>query len=223
MSETARVTKRERTTLHEKPAQGEAARKAIESILDEGVFCFVALVGEDGQPYAFPTLYGRDGDAIYLHGGKQSHVEKTAIEGKPICATVALLDGYAFARANIEHHAHYRSVMIFGTPTQVTEVKARRHAMHVIVNHVAAGLWEGTRAPNEEELGEPAIMRLDLDTASAKVSEKLPMDTKPDLASDHWAGMISFHTSTTAKPAPDLKPGIATPDYVPQGPYPRRI
>ena len=129
MSENARVTKRERTTLHEKPAQGEAARKAIESILDEGVFCFVALVGEDGQPYAFPTLYGRDDDAIYLHGGKQSHVEKTAIEGKAICATVALLDGYAFARANIEHHAHYRSVMIFGTPTQVTEVEARRHAM----------------------------------------------------------------------------------------------
>jgi len=223
MSIEGRVTKRERTTLYEKPATGEAARKAIEAILDEGVFCFVALVGEDGQPYSIPVLYGRDGNAIYLHGGKQSHVEKTAIESKPICATVALLDGYAFARANIEHHCHYRSVMIFGTPTQVTDVEARRHAMKVIVNHVSPGLFEGTRAPNEEELGEPAIMRLDLDTASAKVSEKLPMDTKADLASDHWAGLISFHTSATVTPAPDLKPGIETPDYVPEGPYPRRI
>jgi uncharacterized protein len=223
MPNDARVPKRERTTLYEQPASGEAARKAIESILDEGVFCFVALVGDDGLPYAVPTLYGRDGDAVYLHGGKESHVTKTAVDGTPICVTVALLDGYAFARANIEHHAHYRSVMIFGTPTLVTEVEARRHAMRVIVNHVSSGLFEGTRAPNEEELGEPAIMRLSLDTASAKVSEKLPNDTEPDLASDHWAGTVSFHTSASAKPAPDLKPGIATPDYVPQGPYPRRI
>ncbi len=223
MSDEKRVPKGERTTLHEKPGRSEASRRAIETILDEGVFCFVALVGPDGQPYGFPVLYGRDGNAIYLHGGKESHVEKTAIDGKPICATVALLDGFAFARANIEHHAHYRSVMIFGTPTQVIEVEERRHAMEVLVNHVSPGLWEGTRAPNEEELGEPAIMRLDLNNASAKISEKLPMDTKADLATDHWAGMLAFHTSATAKPAPDLKSGIATPEYVPKGPYPRRI
>ena len=211
------------TTFHQRPDRRIATREEMEAVLDEGMFCFVALTDENQQPYAFPTLYARDGNCIYLHGARQSHIEKAGMAGKPICATVALLDGYAFGRAAWAHDAHYRSVMIFGVPKPVTEVAARRRAMEVFENHVSPGLWEGTRQPTEEELAAPAIMKLDLDTMSGKTSEKFPIDPKADVKSDHWAGKVFFHTTATAEASPDVNPDVPIPAYVPEGPYKRRI
>src|ERR1017187_10136470 len=56
-----------RTELRRIPDRGSRDRETINQILDAG---FLAHVGfcMDGQPFVIPTLYGREGDKLYLHG-----------------------------------------------------------------------------------------------------------------------------------------------------------
>jgi uncharacterized protein len=63
-----------RAELRRIPDRGSHDRETINQILDAG---FLASVGfcVDDQPYVIPTLYGRDGEKLYLSG--QSHAAAT--------------------------------------------------------------------------------------------------------------------------------------------------
>ena len=60
-----------RTELGRIPDRGSHDWETINQILDAG---FLASVGfcVDGQPFVIPTLYGRDGERLYLHGSAAS-------------------------------------------------------------------------------------------------------------------------------------------------------
>jgi hypothetical protein len=58
----------QRTRLYRKPDRGRYDRQTVNAILDEGLVCHLAFVRE-GHPYALPTIYGRDGDRLLVHGG----------------------------------------------------------------------------------------------------------------------------------------------------------
>ena len=60
-----------RTTLRRKPDRGSHDWETIAAILDEGLICHIAFE-TDGQPYAIPTNYGRDGRTLYIHGSPAS-------------------------------------------------------------------------------------------------------------------------------------------------------
>ena len=62
-----------RTQVRRLPERGAYDRESIYRILDAG---FLAHVGfsVDGQPFVIPTLYGRAGDKLYLHGSAASRM-----------------------------------------------------------------------------------------------------------------------------------------------------
>ena len=46
-------------------------RETVHAILDEGYVCHLGFV-RDGAPVVLPTLYGRVGERLYLHGSTGS-------------------------------------------------------------------------------------------------------------------------------------------------------
>ena len=92
------------------------------AILDEGFICHVACV-VDGTVWMIPTAYGRDGDRLLLHGAAANHVLKAAAGGAELTITVTLLDGMVLARSTFHHSINYRSVVIFGPATEITEAE----------------------------------------------------------------------------------------------------
>jgi hypothetical protein len=78
-----------RTELRRIPERGSHDRKTIDSILDAG---FLAHVGFclDGQPFVIPTLYGRDGERLYLHGSAASRMLRELETRIAACVTVTL-------------------------------------------------------------------------------------------------------------------------------------
>jgi hypothetical protein len=52
-----------RTRLQRHPERGAYERKAIDTILDEALFCHVGFV-VDGQPFVIPTIHARVGDVL---------------------------------------------------------------------------------------------------------------------------------------------------------------
>ncbi len=202
-----------RTTLRRKPDRGAHDFETVARILDEGLFCHLGFV-EDGQPYAVPTAYGRDGRALYVHGSSASRTLRTLGEGVPVCVTVTLFDGLVLARTAFHHSINYRSVMVLGVARAV-ESDEKLRGLRTITEHIVPGRWEDVRAPTAQELKATTVLKLDIAEASAKVREGGPIDDEEDRAFPAWAGVLPFALVAQA-PIPDLElpPGVELPSYV---------
>ena len=104
----------DRSRLRRLPKRGSHDLATIHAILDAGFIAHVGFV-VDGQPFVIPTLYGREGDTLYLHGSAASRMLRHLAGGVPACATVTLVDGLVLARSAFHHSVNYRSVVVFGT------------------------------------------------------------------------------------------------------------
>jgi nitroimidazol reductase NimA-like FMN-containing flavoprotein (pyridoxamine 5'-phosphate oxidase superfamily) len=63
----------ERSKVRRLPARGFYEVETIHGILDAGFLAHVGFVVE-GQPFVIPTLYGREGQKLYLHGSAASRM-----------------------------------------------------------------------------------------------------------------------------------------------------
>lgn len=203
-----------RTELRRLPNRGSHESETIHAILDAG---FLAHVGfqMDGQPFVIPTLYGRDGDKLYLHGSAASRMLRSLEAGIQACVTVTHVDGLVLARSAFHHSMNYRSVVAFGTARKIAETDRKMHALRVISEHLLAGRWQEVRGPNEKELKATAVLEFAIDEASAKIRQGPPADDEEDYSLAVWAGIVPLALETKA-PIPDsrLALNIAAPDYV---------
>jgi uncharacterized protein len=203
-----------RTTLRQRPARASYERAVIDAILDEAVFCHVGFVA-DGQPYVIPTVHARVGERLYLHGSAASRMLRTLADGVPVCVTATLLDGLVLARTAFHQSLNYRSVVILGTATEVTDTAERLAALEAVVEHVVPGRWREVRAPNDAELRATKVLALPIAEASAKVRTGPPLDEGEDLSWPCWAGVLPLHLVPMA-PVPDahLAPDLALPPAI---------
>jgi len=203
-----------RTQVHRVPQRGHYDPAIIHSILDEALICHVGFTIED-QPFVIPTTYGRVGDRLYLHGSPASRMLRSLQTGLEVCVTVTLLDGLVLARSTFHHSMNYRSVVIFGQATVVTDASEKMEALQAFTEHVVPGRWQDARPPNPKELKSTLVLALPLNEASAKIRTGPPIDDEVDYALPVWAGEIPL--SLSAQPPindPKLMPGIQTPAYV---------
>ena len=140
-----------RTRVKRLPKRASYDRDAIYSILDTALVCHVGFA-IDGQPYVIPTLHVRIGDRLYIHGSAASRMLGAAAEGTPIAVTVTHIDGLVLARSAFHHSVNYRSVVILGAATLVTDPAEKFAVMKGLIDHVAPGRWDDIRHPNEKEL-----------------------------------------------------------------------
>ncbi|MGW1076973.1 pyridoxamine 5'-phosphate oxidase family protein [Streptomyces sp. NPDC002537] len=208
----------ERTTPTRYRDRASYDRELVHSILDAGYVCHLGFV-RDGAPVVLPTLYGRVGERLYVHGSTGSRPLRAAGgqegPGLPVCLTVTHLDGLVLARSAFHHSLNYRSVVVHGTARQVTDEGELRTALDALVDQAVPGRSADSRPPTAKELAATAVLRVDLTEVSAKVRAAGPGDDAEDLALPHWSGVVPVTTAYgTPVPADDLAPGIAVPDYV---------
>ena len=59
------------------------------------------------------------------------------------------------------------------------------------------GRWDELRAPHEREIKMTGVIRLDIDHASAKVSDGMPDDEDEDYEIPVWAGVLRLESAFT--------------------------
>lgn len=189
-------------------------RETIDEILDAAIVCHLGFE-RDGQPYVIPTLHARLGDRLYVHGSSASRTVRAVSEGIPACATVTLLDGIVLARSVFEHSINYRSVVVLGTATVVTEPDEKYAVLEAFTEKLLPGRFADARPPTRKELKATGVLSLPLDETSAKVRTGAPDDgDTPDAELDVWAGHIPLvMRALPPVAAPDLRPGIPVPTY----------
>ncbi|TYR53880.1 pyridoxamine 5'-phosphate oxidase family protein [Streptomyces parvus] len=192
-------------------------RELVHSILDEAYLCHLGFV-RDGAPVVLPTLFGRMGERLYVHGSTGSRplrAAKGTDPGLPVCLTVTHVDALVLARSAFHHSMNYRSVVVHGTAVTVTDPEELRLALDAIVDQVVPGRSQDSRPANGKELAATAVIRLDLNEVSAKVRTGGPNDEPEDGTLPHWTGIVPL-TRGYAPPvaADDLDPAIGVPDYL---------
>ncbi|MEU8940408.1 pyridoxamine 5'-phosphate oxidase family protein [Streptomyces goshikiensis] len=191
-------------------------RETVHSILDQAYLCHLGFI-RDGAPVVLPTLFGRVGERLYLHGSTGSRPLLAAKDdpGLPVCVTVTHVDGLVLARSAFHHSLNYRSVVVHGTAHQVTDEAERRLALNALVDQVVPGRSADSRPADAKELAATAVIRLDLTEVSAKIRTGGPNDDPEDLDLPFWSGVVPVAPAYgTPVPAADLAPGIAAPDYL---------
>jgi len=215
--QTAAYAPTERTVPTRGRKRASYDRALVHSILDEAYVCHLGFV-RDGAPVVLPTLYGRVGERLYVHGSTGSRPLRMAGQtdpGLPVCLTVTHVDGLVLARSAFHHSINYRSVVVHGVAHQVTDPEELRTALDALVDHVVPGRAADSRPANAKELAATAVLRLDLEEVSAKVRTGGPNDEPEDMALPHWAGVVPLRKGyDTLIPSDDLDGSVQVPAYL---------
>lgn len=204
----------ERNQVRRMAKRGNYEKEMIYPILDEGFLCHVSFcLGE--QPFIIPTLYARVDDSIYIHGSHISRMLKTLSEGVRVSLAVTLVDGLVLARSAFHHSINYRSVVIFGTGKLVESEAEKQFGLKAISDNLLPKRWEDCREPNSKELNVTSVLKIEIEEASAKIREGMPIDDDSDMNLPVWAGILPLK-QTFGMPISDekLSTGIVIPEYL---------
>lgn len=199
------------STVRRTAERGRYDAAAVHAVLDAG---FVAHVGiADGDdPTVIPMVYARDGDRLLLHGSVASRLMRHGAVGFPVCVAVTHVDGLVLARSAFHHSVNYRSVVIRGVATRVTDGDALAAGFDRLVDHVAPGRAALVRPADRTEARQTLLLEVPLDDASVKVRTGPPIDDEADLDHPVWAGVVPL-TVVAGEPVPavDLPSADLTP------------
>jgi nitroimidazol reductase NimA-like FMN-containing flavoprotein (pyridoxamine 5'-phosphate oxidase superfamily) len=200
----------ERTRIRRLPEKAVQERATMDAILDAGRVAHLAITA-DGQPYALPVGYARDGDRVLVHGSTGSQLFRALASGAAACLTVTLVDGLVLARSAFESSMHYRSAMVLGRASVVDDQLA---ALRVLTEHLLPGRWAQLRPPHKRELAATLVLAIPLDEWSVKVSDGPPDDAEEDLGEPVWAGVVPVVESYGPPvAAPGVDPRFAPPPW----------
>ena len=188
-------------------------RATVHAILDAGLVAHVAFV-QEGAPVVVPMIYGRVDETLYLHGARKARVIRLLERTERTCLNVTLLDGLVLARSAFNSSMHYRSATVFGTPQLVEDPDAKLEALRVISEQSMPGRWNELRAPHEREISMTGVIRLDIDSASAKVSGGMPDDEDDDYDIPVWAGILPLQSAFSTLQSDDRNLDGVTPSDI---------
>ena len=195
------------------PEKASGDRAALDALLDSARVGHFALVADDGTPVVIPTMVVRDGDRVLAHGSTGSRWMRRLASGVPTALGVTAYDGIVVARSAFESSIRYRSAVVFGSCTPVTEDKER--FLDLVTEALIPGRVREVRRPTRAELAATLVLALPLDDWSLKVSAGWPEDTEEDVAGPAWAGVVPVREVYDAPlAAPDLRDGIVVPESV---------
>jgi nitroimidazol reductase NimA-like FMN-containing flavoprotein (pyridoxamine 5'-phosphate oxidase superfamily) len=203
-----------RTTVRRHPERGVYDRETVHGIVDEALYCHVAVVVE-GRPRVIPTIHCRIDDTLYVHGSTASRTLRALRDGSEVCLAITLLDELVLARSAFHHSMNYRSVMVYGVAREVTDPDEKWRAQRVLVEHVVRGRADDVRLPDEPELKQTSIFAIRMDEVSAKVRTGPPVDRDDDYDLPVWAGVLPLPI-VPQHPVddPKLTAGLEPPDNV---------
>ena len=189
------------------PERASYDAESVHAVLDADQIAHVGFA-VDGQSVIVPMLYGRDGHSVYLHGSVASRLMRTLPSVPRACLSVTVVDALVLARSAFHHSMNYRSVVAFGPVVAVSDDDEKLHGLRVVSDHLVPGRWDEVRPPARIELRQTAVLRLDIEEASAKARSHGVVDDEDDLSLPVWAGLVPV-TRTFGAPIDDplLAPG----------------
>ena len=204
-----------RNTIHRLRQRAAYDYGTVHSVFNAASILHVAFFPTDPVEDPFPTILPMIGTMcsfthpigdpastafdLYLHGHAASRLMKLPKDfpdGLPVCVSAAILDGIVLALAPFHNSCNYRSAVAHGYAVPVTDEKERLFAMTRITDGLVPSRWDNSRSPpTQGEDRSTGILKVTVETASAKTRTGGPSDDKkdlrnPEVASSVWTGVV---------------------------------
>lgn len=183
--------------------------------------------------FGSPTIPLSDGPLdLYLHGYVSSRLVRIAQpsaadsatstatpHGLPVAVAATHVDGYVLALTPMHHSMNYRSAVLHGYASAVTDPAERLYAMELITESAVPGRWANTRVPpTSAELTSTGILKVRIESASAKVRAGMPAedrkDEKDEAVRDRvWSGVVPIWEAK-GQPVAAAKNRVELPRYL---------
>ncbi len=83
------------------------------------------------------------------------------LPGLPVCISTAKVDGLILTLSAFTHSCNYRSAVLFGHASLVTDETEKLWALYLITNKLIPGRWDQVCSPpNPDELVQTQILRV---------------------------------------------------------------
>jgi nitroimidazol reductase NimA-like FMN-containing flavoprotein (pyridoxamine 5'-phosphate oxidase superfamily) len=205
-----------RSRVRRLPTKARYDEATIFDILDQARLCHVAALVK-GRAVALPTLLAREGRVLYVHGSPANEVLRAVVAAGEACITVTLYDGLRLARSGFESSVAYRSVVVFGRASVLGDEAERRRVLDLFVDVALPGRGAEVRAMTDAEVRLTQVVRVEIDEASAKVSDGPTDDDEEDQALPIWSGTVPARVAfSTPVPSDDgaMADGVELPASV---------
>ena len=181
------------------------------------------MIGQMGS-FDYPSSGLDDPLNCYLHGYVSSRIVNLARtsekDGLPICVAASKVDGLVLSLTPNSHSYNYRSAILHGYASLVTDEAEKLYAMELITNSVVPGRWNHTRVPPDRaEMSSTVILKVKVVDGSGKIRHGAVSDEKKDTGNDEvtdrvWTGVIPVW-ETFGQPIPDPANKVAeVPGYL---------
>ncbi|KAK7744848.1 hypothetical protein SLS53_003081 [Cytospora paraplurivora] len=221
--------------------------ETIHSIISTTPVAHVSFIPDPSnpKPVVLPmiarvgTFPGDAEPAVYIHGyvsarlfrpqtGRSEPATRDSDEGLPVCIAATKIDNLVLALTPFNHSYDYRSAVVHGTATLLDpgtrDDPMNRdeiiYAMRLITDGIVPGRWENSRVPPDEgEIASTRILKVRIDSASAKIRAKGVSDDAKDLNDEKttgrvWTGVIPY-VEVLGEPRPAESNKIAhVPEYI---------
>ena len=197
---------------------GVTDRAVLDELLDSQWFGVLSTVA-DGQPWAVPMLYARDGDRVLLHGSTGAGALRAVASGAPAVLTVTALDALAVAPTTFESSVNYRSATIRGRLQELSPTE-RAAALDRFSEVILPGRIDEVRESTRKELAASLAMALPIEDGAWLLKAAGGWPATPEEAEaddDVWSGLVPVRTV--------LDPPLAAPwsEHLPVPPSVRRL
>ncbi|KAL2215178.1 hypothetical protein M432DRAFT_142294 [Thermoascus aurantiacus ATCC 26904] len=144
-----------------------------------------------------------DGPAdLYLHTNAASLLYKSIREkgSVRVCVTSTKVDGVVLFFTPNGHSLNYRSAILHGDASLVSDPAEKRYAMHLLTNHMSRRRWSATNPVSPAAMKSVQVMRVRVRSASAKIRAANVGEFEPQLATtaagpreDVWTGVVPVY------------------------------
>jgi nitroimidazol reductase NimA-like FMN-containing flavoprotein (pyridoxamine 5'-phosphate oxidase superfamily) len=147
------------------------------------VLPMLGCTGNFGNQDADPTSTEQD---LYIHGYVSGRIFKSGKnaegEGLPITVAASFLDGLVLSLTPFHNSCNYRSAIVYGYASLVADEDEALYAMKKITDNLLPQRWDKSRTPpTSAELKSTSILRIKIQSASAKIRVGGPSEDRADL------------------------------------------
>lgn len=177
--------------LTRKPDRGVADRGELDAFLDGQLSGVLATVHE-GRPHVIPIAYVRDGDRLLLHGSTGAGALRMAADGAPVSFCVHAIDGLRLSYNGLHHSLNYRSAVLEGTATRLTDDEHWR-ALDLFVELLVPGRCAEIIAVTSRDAARTMTLSLPIAEGSWLLKRRAGEVTRSDEApADVWMGTVAL-------------------------------
>ncbi len=140
------------------------------AILEQGTSGVLALLGDEGYPYAVPLSYVYDGQNIYFHSAKAGH-KLDAVQTYPKASFCVIGQDHIVPQ---EYTTYFRSVIAFGTIRVLEDEAEKRRAISALaLKYAPKDSMENRETAIDREWSPLCMLALSVEHLSGKEAIEL--------------------------------------------------